>query len=80
MTIKIKPHLSWRSIAQGNRLKSLLNLLTDHLKQTSIMEPLITEPHQYRRKLDMSSCLAVSETLLLLLSIYLTASALKAVL
>ena len=44
------------------------------------MEPLITEPHQYRRKLDMSSGLAVSETLLLLLSIYLTPSALKTVL
>jgi hypothetical protein len=44
------------------------------------MEPLITEQHQYRRRPDMSSCLAVSETLLLLPSIYLTASALETVL
>lgn len=77
MTIKIKPHLSWRSIAQGNRLKSLL---TDHLKQTAIMELLITEPNQYRRRVDMPSYLEVSKPLLWLLSIYLTALALKAVL
>ena len=44
------------------------------------MEILITEPHQYRRKLDMSSYLAVSEPLLFLPSIYLTALALKTVL
>ena len=44
------------------------------------MELLITEPNQYRRRVDMPSYLEVSKPLLWLLSIYLTALALKAVL
>ena len=44
--------MTYQAIPQGNQLFHPSNLLTDHLKQTGIMEPLIA---------DYFRCLCLSE-------------------
>ncbi len=43
LDLNISETVSFQSIPQRNQLFSPSNLLTDYLKQTGIMEPLITD-------------------------------------